>query len=235
MLLEDSSTGRVVLPWVVHSFSPASRAMLGSPVRPRQHGLKVERDPEQIGLDWPCPWRCGCGVRGGVSPLHPAKSSADRPWLPAAPFRWAVGENAKRPAVCPPPPPPTPLEGSVSSSGGTAGLCLSLAVKTELAKPRTDSLPACPKAPGCSTGHTSLPRYQCAVSTLGHSLRDGGRAGAFLLSKPRAGVMIRASWAGKAPLQRSSLASPLRPAEAFCPPLQIDPGCRMPLTAAPAH
>lgn len=108
MLLEDSSTGRVVLPWVVHSFSPASRAMLGSPVRPRQHGLKVERDPEQIGLDWPCPWRCGCGVRGGVSPLHPAKSSADRPWLPAAPFRWAVEKNAKRPAGCPPPTPADP-------------------------------------------------------------------------------------------------------------------------------
>lgn len=111
----------------------------------------------------------------------------------------------------------------------------SLAVKTELAKPRTDSLPACPKAPGCSTGHTSLPRYQCAVSTLGHSLRDGRRAGAFPLSKPRAGVMIRASWAGKAPLQGSSLASPLRPAKVFCPPLQIDPGYRLPLTAAPAH
>ena len=131
--------------------------------------------------------------------------------------------------------PPPPLEDSVCSSGGTAGLSLSLAVKTELAKPRADSLPACPKAPGCSTGHASLPRYQCIVGTLGHSLRDGGRAGAFPLSKPRAGVMIRASWAGKAPLQGSSLASALRPAKVFCPPLQTDPGCRPPLTAAPAH
>ena len=55
-----------------HSFSPASRAMLRASVRPVLHGLQAERDPEQIGLDWPCPWKCGCGVIGGVSP--PASS-----------------------------------------------------------------------------------------------------------------------------------------------------------------